>query len=291
MYDNVFSGLFGSFKPIIDFIIFLLYFLGFSVIAFVIGFFAYFLITCKVNPFKPNVKILTECKIKNKIFDLFRWIWVDFLTRKDRLGIFPDFGFTFYVGRQGAGKTISMVNYLKKMKLRYPKCIIVANFKCKYADYYMKDWRDILNIRNGTNGVIFAIDEIHSEYSSASSKDVPENLISEISQQRKQRVKIVGTAQFFGRVAKPLREQATTVVACSNLFGRLIKTVSYSADEYSMYIENAISLKKKLKPLSKYSFVLTDDLRSCYDTYEKINRMRRLENKNAGIGSGGGRRR
>lgn len=277
MYDNVFSGLFGSFKPIIDFIIFLLYFLGFSVIAFVIGFFAYFLITCKVNPFKPNVKILTECKIKNKIFDLFRWIWVDFLTRKDRLGIFPDFGFTFYVGRQGAGKTISMVNYLKKMKLRYPKCIIVANFKCKYADYYMKDWRDILNIRNGTNGVIFAIDEIHSEYSAASWKDVPENLLSEISQQRKQKVKIVASAQYYSRIAKPLREQAFTVVACTTrFFGRLTSCKLYDADLYASVLDTSQGLAK-LKPLNKYSYVQSNELRDCYDTYEKINLMQKIK--------------
>lgn len=285
---NIFMQLFS---PFFSFLLTVVKWVLLAVFAFLFQWLARFCYACKCFPFVQPVGKLRAMVLKNKRFDFFRWLIIDFKSRKDRAVEFEEFGFTFFVGKQGSGKTSALVEYLKRIKLRYPKCVIVANFKCEFADFIMCDWLDLLNVRNGVDGVVFAIDEIHSEYSSASSKDVPENLISEISQQRKQRVKIVGTAQFFGRVAKPLREQATTVVTCSNLFGRLIKTVSYSADEYSMYIENAISLKKKLKPLSKYSFVLTDDLRSCYDTYEKINRMRRLENKNAGIGSGGGRRR
>ncbi len=72
----------------------------------------------------------------------------------------------------------------------------------------MTSWRDFMEIRNGTKGVLFLIDEIHSEYSSKSWKDFPEELLSEISQQRKQRIKIVATSQIYSRVVKQLREQA-----------------------------------------------------------------------------------
>ncbi|RKJ51374.1 hypothetical protein D7Y09_13355 [bacterium 1XD42-1] len=170
-----------------------------------------------------------------------------------------------------------MVNYLRQMRLIYPDCLIITNFNFSDADFIMKDWNDLLNIRNDTRGVIFAIDEIQSEYSSMSWKDVPENLLSEISQQRKQRVKIVATAQFFSRVAKPLREQANTVVVCSTLWGRLTRNKIYDAVDYAVVLDNPNIVKKKLRPLAKSSFVQSDSLRACFDTFEKIARMRKIQ--------------
>lgn len=277
MYDNILPGLITPFNPIFSFIINLLIFAVIALVVLLIAFIASFFITCKINLLKINVKQLRECKVKFVIFDLFRWLLVDFLTRKERANIFPDFGFTFYVAKQGGGKTISIVHYLKRMKMKYPDCIIVANFNCAYADFYMKDWRDILNIRNGTNGVIFAIDEIHSEYSAANWKDVPENLLSEVSQQRKQRVKIVASAQYFCRIAKPLREQASTVIACNtSFFGRFTSCRVFDGERYSSALESPTAMAA-LKPVSKHSFVQSDSIRNCYDTYEKINIMRKIK--------------
>lgn len=215
--------------------------------------------------------------IKSKPYDLLRWMLVDFLERDKHRGEFREYGFTFYVGRQGAGKTASMVDYLERIKVRYPDCLIVTNFGYYHADRIMRSWRDLLEIRNGTKGVIFAIDEIHSEYSSAAWKDVPDNLLAEISQQRKQRVKIVATAQYFTRVAKPLREQAATVVVCKTFFGRLTSGKVYDAVEYASVVDNPLVIGKKLKPIAKHSFVQSDYFRGCYDTYEKINRMAKLD--------------
>lgn len=277
MFDNVFSNLFGGFVPILQFVGTLVLVLLILAVVLLVSTVIWFFVSCKFNPLKPDISKLCDLKLKVKLFDLFRWILVDFLTRKERAGLFPDFGFTFYVGRQGGGKTISMIDYLKRMKMRYPNCVIVANFNCDYSDYYMKDWRDILNIRNGTDGVIFAIDEIHSEYSSASWKDVPENLLSEISQQRKQRVKIIASAQYYGRIAKPLREQAFSVVTCKTSFlGRLTSCEVYDADLYARSLDSNASTAK-LKPFHKYSFIQSNTLRSCYDTYEKINIMQKIK--------------
>lgn len=238
-------------------------------------FLAVFFIKYRFHPLHLRPDKLREPYIAFKYHDLLRWMLVDYLERELHADEFKEYGFTFFVGLQGAGKTISMVRYLEEMKIRYPGCLIVTNFTYYQADYIMTDWRDILTIRNGTKGVIFAIDEIHSEYSAASWKDVPEDILSEVSQQRKQRVKIVATAQFYTRIAKPLREQASTVVTCSTLLGRLTRTREYNAMEYASVIDNPISVKKKLRPLRKRSFVQSDALRACYDTYEKINRMRK----------------
>ena len=170
-----------------------------------------------------------------------------------------------------------MVRYLEVMKERYPDCLVVTNFDYYLADHIMTDWRDLLTIRNGTKGIIFAIDEIHSEYDSSKWADIPEDLLSEISQQRKQRIKIIASAQFFGRVAKPLREQAVTVVACKTIFGRLTLNREYDALEYASIVDNPLVAARKIKPLRKSSFVQSDYLRSCYDTYAKVERMRKTK--------------
>ncbi len=238
---------------------------------------AFFFIRYNFNPLRLDVESLKKPYIKYKYLDLFRWLLVDFLERDKHKGEFKEFGFTFFVGRQGAGKTISMVWYLEKMKALYPDCLVVANFDYYQADRIMTDWRDLLTIRNGTKGVIFAIDEIHSEYDSSKWADIPEDLLSEISQQRKQRVKIIASAQFFGRVAKPLREQAVSVVACRTMFGRLTLNREYDALEYISVIDNPLAAGQKIKPLRKTSFVQSDYLRRCYDTYAKVERMRKAK--------------
>ena len=238
---------------------------------------AFFFVRYRFNPLKLDVQALKQPYIRYKYLDLFRWLLVDFLERDKHRGEFREYGFTFFVGRQGAGKTISMVRYLEVMKERYPDCLVVANFQYYRADRIMTDWRDLLTIRNGTKGVIFAIDEIHSEYDSSKWADIPEDLLSEISQQRKQRVKIIASAQFFGRVAKPLREQAVSVVACRTLFGRLTLNREYDALEYISVIDNPLAAAQKIKPLRKSSFVQSDFLRQCYDTYAKVERMRQTK--------------
>lgn len=247
-----------------------------TIILIVVAFLGSFFLKYKINPFKLNPDELRIPLVTFKYHDLLRWLLVDFLERKKHAGEFREYGFTFFVGRQGAGKTVSMVHYLEKMRVLYPNCMIITNFKFSDANYIMKNWNDLLSVRNGTDGIIFAIDEIQSEYSSAAWKDVPEDLLSEISQQRKQRVKIVATAQFYSRVAKPLREQANTVVACSTFKGRLTRNKEYDAVDYVTVIDNPNVVKKKLKPLSKSSFVQSDGLRACFDTYEKIERMKKI---------------
>lgn len=218
---------------------------------------------------------LSGLEIRYKYYDFFRWVLIDLLNRYRRKGEFQEYGITFYVARQGGGKTSSMVYYLERMRQAYPDCVIVTNFKYEHGDYLMKDWGDFFNVRNGTAGVIFALDEIHSEFSTESSRNFPESLLSEISQQRKQRVKIIASAQFFTRVAKPLREQAFSVVTCECWMKRLVKCREYDGLMYSSMVENPIAIRKKLRPMRKWSYVLSDSLRGCFDTYEKIERMKK----------------
>jgi len=79
----------------------------------------------------------------------------------------------------------------------------------------------LLKYENGYEGVLFFIDEIHLEFNSLESKNIPIEVMIEVSQQRKQRKHIVGTSQQFLRLAKPLREQVKNLVICRKMFGCL----------------------------------------------------------------------
>lgn len=207
---------------------------------------------------------------------LIYWVIRD-ISHYDR-DLFRLYGFRLYCGRQGSGKTIGMVSDLEDYRRRYPKCKIYTNFGYSAQTAPLTSLNDLLRpeFRNGTDGVIFAIDEIQNEFSCSDSKDFPESLLSQVTQQRKQRICILATSQVFTRVAKPLREQCFIVVDCKTLFGRYTRLRYIDADDYIEYCDDPTP-KKRLKLRSKKvkSFVQTDSLRNCYDSFELIRRLNR----------------
>lgn len=174
----------------------------------------------------------------SKFLDFIRWKVYDLLMLIINGRKFNLYGLTVFCGRQGGGKTISMVEYLDRMKERYPNCIVVTNFNYIKQDMPFVDWRQFTEVRNGLDGVIFAIDELQNEYNSTTWKDFPEEILSVVTQQRKQRIKIVATSQVFTRVVKQLREQCYEVVECKTFLGRWTKQKCYDADDYNMIIDN-----------------------------------------------------
>ena len=79
-------------------------------------------------------------------------------------------GVQVFCGRQGMGKTISMVKTLIDIKKRFPKCIVVTNLQLNVDWEYiqfssMEELADVLTgINNGIYGVVYAIDEIHTYF-------------------------------------------------------------------------------------------------------------------------------
>lgn len=187
---------------------------------------------------------------------------------------FEEYGLTLYVGKQGTGKTTAMTEYLERMRDTYPNAIICTNYGYVNQDVEFDDLSKFLTLRNGEEGVIFAIDEIQNEFSSDSWRSLPEGFLQEITQQRKQRIKVVGTTQVFTRVVKALREQAMTVAVCNTYFGRWTRVKIYDAQDYEDALESVMR-RRELITLEKRNFVQTDELRSLYDSYARIERMER----------------
>lgn len=191
-------------------------------------------------------------------------------------------GLLIFCGEQGSGKTLSAVQYVKGLCERYPDAILCTNVEIiglpeatKVVEYDGLDC--IKNLENGINGIIYLIDEIHLEFNSLESKNIPIEVMVEVAQQRKQRKHIVGSTQVYGRLAKPFREQIRNVVLCKNFlkvlqFNRLI-------DGSKSYEEDG---KIVTDTCRSFFWFHSPALYNSYDTYAKMKRYRK-EWKGRGI--------
>lgn len=147
--------------------------------------------------------------------------------------------------------------------------IISGKFKNVTVQYSGLDCLKYVN--NGKLGVIFFIDEIHLELNSLESKNVPVEVMVEISQQRKQRKHIVGTSQRYIRMAKPLREQIRDIVACKCYFG-VIQYNKYIDGDSTHEVNGELAYDIRRRMLWFHS----PEMYKAYDTYAK---MRRYNNE------------
>lgn len=186
----------------------------------------------------------------------------------------PD-GLLIFCGSQGSGKTLSAVQYCRKVLREYPKCIFCTNVDVKglpeeqvIVPYDGLD--SIKNLENGYAGVLYLIDEIHLEFNSLESKNIPIEVMIEVSQQRKQRKHIVGTTQVYMRLAKPFREQIKNIVTCQNYFKILQKNVLLDGEK-SVEVDGHLQTES----VKTFWWLHSADLYDSYDTYAKMKRYRK----------------
>lgn len=231
------------------------------------GFYLYYMKVKHIYPVGDGVKMYKQHFFLRRLFvDFPRRLALDKLTRnKD---YFPGKGIHVFCGEQGSGKTIALVQYLLKLQAIYPKLYVKSNFGYKAENEPILDWRNIVNSNNGIYGEVDCIDEIQNWFNSLESKNFPPEMMSEVTQQRKQRKMILATAQVFMRIAKPIREQISFVYKPITLFGCL--TV---VRKYKPIVSSTGGELDSLKLRGMYFFVHTDEIRNAFDTYKKIERI------------------
>lgn len=183
-------------------------------------------------------------------------------------------GIRIFCGSQGSGKTLSAVQYIKKVCEAYPAAVLVTNTEISGLPEHTRvleyDGIDCLkSVENGTEGVLYFIDEIHLELNSLESKNIDIDTMVELSQQRKQRKHIVGTSQVYMRMAKPLREQVKDVVLCRNYFG--LVQLNTHINGFESYEKDG---KLVASVVGRYLWFHRPDLYECYDTYAKMRRYK-----------------
>ena len=177
---------------------------------------------------------------------------------------FHEYGLHMFCGCQGSGKTTAIVHKLLQLKKRYPKMLVRTNMNYKHQDGVINHWKELVSNTNGSYGQVEVLDEIQTWFNSNQSKDFPVEMLTEISQQRKQRKMLIGSAQVFSRIAKPIREQTTFVYLPMTLFGCLT-IVRVSKPEF--WSDEKMRFQRYLKT---YFFVHTEEIRNSFDTYLKI---------------------
>lgn len=173
-------------------------------------------------------------------------------------------GVIIFEGRQGEGKSIAMCQYAMTMQEEYPKAKCISNLAYKYENEPLTDWRKLINYVNGKYGVIAILDETQNWFSSNQSKDFPPEMLEVITQNRKNRRIILGTAQNFYLLAKAIRSQATEVRRCTTLLGAVTIVRKFYP------VLNSDGNVKEWKYRGMYFFVHNKKLRESYDTYKII---------------------
>lgn len=184
----------------------------------------------------------------------------DMLTRD------PDFfryqGLIIFTGRQGRGKSVAMTEFARRMKWEYPRSKCLSNLGYPFQDDELNHWKTLVDYSNGVYGVIAAIDETQLWFSQKDSSSFPGQMLGVITQNRKNRRIILGTAQSVHNLAKDIRVQASEIRECNTLLGCI--TIVHRKEP----ILNEDGDMVDFKNLGWYFFVHDADLRASYDTWK-----------------------
>lgn len=197
-------------------------------------------------------------------WDTFKKHWT-----KPAKGQFPT-GSRVYKGFQGSGKTLSMAKYALDLAKAYPNCQVFSNFKLKGIDnyHYIKtddDLKYALALKNGADGVLVLLDEAHLYFGKKSGISL--DVLTAISQQRKDRRRIVFSSQIWEELDISLRKQVKEIVSCRCMFGFLqINTISDGETLTWDKMQSCYTAKKIRTEIFKHN----EELYNAYDTYQKI---------------------
>ena len=132
---------------------------------------------------------------------------------------FPVHGLIVFEGRQGSGKTSSMVHFIHDLQKQYPRLKVITNFGYAAEDMTLFDWHQLIDYCNGYEGVCVGMDELQNWFSCKQSANFPPEMLGVVTQNRKNRRVILGTAQNFYMLAKDIRTQCTEVRRCMTFGG------------------------------------------------------------------------
>ena len=185
-------------------------------------------------------------------------------------------GSVVWKGYQGSGKTLSLVHYVYEIKKEYPKCIVYSNvvlYDIEYI-YISNDFilDQALKCQNGANGVLIVLDEAHLYFNKKNG--IPLDVLTCISQQRKDRRRLCFTSQIWEELDISLRKQVKEVVDCHNIFNCIqINTISDGESITYDKLQGTWTAKKIRTEIFKHN----DKLYSRFDTRQKIVRNSNYE--------------
>lgn len=220
-----------------------------------------------------NENIKNFAKSNFNFINLVKTLIFKFRFMRNNPFFFDPAGIWVFTGCQGSGKTLSAVNLVFELHKQYPKALICSNMLLHGLDNVIPftNYEQIFKLNNGSEGIIFLIDEVHILWNSLESKDISFDEMASFCQNRKDRRVIVGTSQVYSRIAKPIREQLQYIVACRCFFGLFqLNTII----DPTQVVEDS-SGHLTADGIGKQFFFHCPDMYLRFDTYNKINKFER----------------
>lgn len=181
------------------------------------------------------------------------------------------YGIYGYFGLPGKGKTMAMCKRLADMRKAYGKDIyIMTNFCYNDEDFKFTSWKDLL--KEYDKPLLVAWDEVQNEFNSRDFKNFPISLLTLLTQVRKKNgIQILYTSQRWHFVDKNFRSLSFGCYDCNTVFGALTSTRLYDPVDYDNLCSNSdYNKRRRIRPLRVESFLQTESLRNCYDSYKML---------------------
>lgn len=266
MLKTIYKGFFDLFLSL-----FSIFKIPLIIIALLIAIFLWLIVTnILIGLFKGKKFQKSTSYTRQKKRGFFTKIFIDLPKRivDDMFAKNPDFfpyqGLIIFEGRQGNGKTISAIQFARQMQREYSKSKVITNLNYKFQNDELNHWSKLIHYKNGIYGVIAVLDETQNWFSSNQSKNFPPEMLQVVTQNRKNRRIILGTAQNFYLLAKAIRSQTTEVRRCATFFGCLTLVRRFEP------ILDSEGNVQEFKKRGFYFYVHDEELRNSYDTYHVI---------------------
>ena len=176
-------------------------------------------------------------------------------------------GSRVYKGYQGSGKTLSMVHDVFELQKEFPNCFVFSNIKIKGLNNYFyiendSELNSALEFQNGSNGVIILLDEAHLFFNKKTGISL--DVLTAISQQRKDRRRLVFSSQIWEELDVSLRKQVKEVVSCRCLLGKFQINIISDGETLSWdKLKSTWTARKLYTSIYKHN----QELYSSYDTF------------------------
>ena len=219
---------------------------------------------CLIPHYRTKTKRIKPSPFLWHVFHTLPYLLAQWIEDK-KSSEFKEHGFMLFSGKQGAGKTMAMTYYINRMIMKYPDVIVGTNYGLMCQDFVLNDYRQLFDMSNGKEGIIYGFDEIQATFSSRSWKDnFSPDLLSAICQNRKAHRLIYGSCQNIQLVDKSIRIQCQRFAKCYTLPPG-ITLVAWFEPEYDF--EGNLE-KSKFRGFR--AFFQDRALRYQYDTFDLI---------------------
>lgn len=188
------------------------------------------------------------------------------------------YGIYGYFGLPGKGKTMAMCYRLNELRRMYGKKIyIMTNFFYKGQDFEFNSWKDLL--KEYDKPLVVAWDEVQNEFNARDFKDFPISLLTLLTQVRKKNgIQILYTSQRWHFVDKNFRSLSFGCYECGTIAGVLTYVRLYDPVDYDNLCSNSdYEKRRKIHPKKTDSFLQSESLRNCYDSYKMLDSAKSKE--------------